>query len=157
MKRTETMGKKPDQIFASLHRYVPHLSSSHPTPSASSTPPIQAFLLRETCEQKAKCRLELPSTPISALIRSSTFSLQLFLHQHSPQPWLKHCPFPNPASVLSRLSYTPESSCRRPPRSSISVVCVSQIDGLFPLLPVFSRDWNVDEPRTRWLERTWVE
>ena len=137
MKRTETMGKKPDQIFASLHRYVPHLISSHPTPSASSTPPIQAFLLRETCEQKAKCRLELPSTPISALIRSSTFSLQLFLHHHNPQRWLKNSPFHNPTSFLSRLSYTRESSSRRSPRSSISVVCISQIGGLFLFCPYF--------------------
>ena len=62
--------------------------------------------MRETCEQKAKYPSELSSAPSSALIRSSTFNLQLFLHQHTPQRWLKNCPLLNPTSVLSRISYT---------------------------------------------------
>ena len=161
MKRTETMGKKPDQISASLHRYLsrlPHLISSHPTPSASSTPTIQVFLLRETYEQKAKYRSELPSTPISTLIRSSTFNVQPPAPPPSPySPAMAHYfPFLSPTSVLFHLSYTRESSSRRPSRSSISVVCVSQVDGQFPLLAVSPLDWNVDEPRTRWLEMTWM-
>ena len=55
-----------------------------------------------------------------------------------PQQWLTNFPFPNQTSALPRLSYTPASPCRRPPRSSISTVCVSQADGQFPLLAVFS-------------------
>ena len=108
------MSKKPDRNRALTQNLcspesisVPHSLSSRPTPfftPAPSTFPIYMFLLHETCEQKAKYHPELPS--ISALIRSSTFHLQLFFHHHSPHRWLKRSPFPNPTSAQSRLSFS---------------------------------------------------
>ena len=76
--------------------------------------------------------------------RSFNSPLHLFLHHHSSNYGSQDSPFPNSTSALTCLSFTPESSCRRPPRSSISTVCVAQTDGQFPLLAVFSRDWNVN-------------
>ena len=94
---------------------------------------------------------EVPSStnlhPIPALIRSSTSSLPPL--PSLPHRWLKNSPFPNPLLALSHLSCLPAFSCRRPPRSSISAVCVWQTDDQFPLLAVFSWYWNVDEPWTR--------
>ena len=93
---------------------------------------------------------EVPSStnlhPIPAFIRSSTSS---FPHHYSPRRWLKNFPFPNPILALSRLSYIPPSSCRRPPHSNISAVCLCQADGQFPLLAVFPWNWNVEESWTR--------
>jgi hypothetical protein len=154
------MGKTPDQIPASLNRYpslIP-LAAVQPHPPHTCllhSPDLSIPLARNMgAEDEEPSRTTLHPHP--ALIRSSTFNLLLFLHHHPPQRGIKNSPLPKPTSVLSRLSYISESSSRCPPHSSISVVCVSEIDGQFPLLPVFSRDWNVDEPRTRWLEMTWM-
>ena len=63
----------------------------------------------ETYEQKAKYGPELPSTPISALIRSSTSSLQLFLHHHLPSDGSKAPPsLTQPQSYFA--SCTPRNS-----------------------------------------------
>ena len=87
------------------------------------------------------------SLPMQNTREEREVSSRTTLHPHPPahshlQRWLKNSPFPNPTSPPSRLSYTPESSCRRPPRSSISAVCVSQTDGQLPLLAVFSWDFG---------------
>ena len=131
---------------------VSHSISSRPTiplTPASSTLPIYVFLVRETCAQKAQYRSELPSTPIPSLICSSRPQPPALPPSPSPQRWLKNSFFPNPTSALPRLWYIPRFSCRGPPRSSISAVCVSRTDRQFPLLTFFSWDWNVNEPRTR--------
>jgi len=65
-----------------------------------------------------------------------------------------------PPSLTQPRSYLASRTPRNPHadthRALFSAVCVSQIGGQFPLLTVFSRDWNIDEPRTRWLEMTWM-
>ena len=120
----------------------------HPPHTCPLHTPIYLFLLGVACEQKAKyCPelynwLELPSTPFLSLICSSTSSSPSITIPLA----MENSPFPNPTSALSRLSYTPESSCRRPPSPNIPAVCASQTDGQFPLLSVFSRRWKVDEP-----------
>ena len=64
---------------------------------------------------------------------------------HQPPSHGSKTPFPNPTSALSRLSYTPGSLYRCPPRPGIPAVCVSQTDGQFPFLAIFSRRWNIDK------------
>ena len=151
------MGKKPDQISASLHRYLPLISLAAFQPHPP--PPLPQFRYSSCAKLVSRRQSTVqnyppPPSPRSfAPQRSASSSSSITI---PPERWLKNSPFLSPISVLSRISYTPESSRRRPPRSSISAVCASQIDRLFLLLPVFSRGWNVDELRTRWLGRTWM-
>ena len=114
----------------------------HPLTPASSTLPIYLFFLCVTCEQKAKYCPELPSTPIPSLICSST-SIPPF--STNPLAMAQNSPFPMPTSAPYRLSYTPGSLCRCTPRPDIFAVCVSQMDGQFPFLALFSRHWNIDK------------
>ena len=54
--------------------------------------------------------------------------------------------------------YTPGPLCRCPPRPGIPAVCVSQKDGQFLFLAIFSRRWNIDKLPSKgfWLEiRGW--
>jgi len=131
---------------------VPHLINSRRTPSSSHLPPPLPEFTHFFCAKHASRRRSTaqnyapPPSPRSFAPQCSTSSPSSIT---IPRAMAQNSAFPNPNSALSRLSYTPESSCRRPSRSSISAVCVSQIDGQFHLLAVFSRDWNVDEPRTR--------
>ena len=150
------MGKKPDQISVSLRRYLPLISLAaiqpHPPPSL---PQFGYFSCTKHVSRRRSTiqNYHPPPAPHSFVPQRSTSSSSSIAIP--PNDGSKSPPFPTqPPSYLA--SYTRESSSRRPPRSSISAVCVSQIDGLFPLLPVFSRDWNVDEPRTGWLEITWM-
>ena len=85
-----------------------------PLTPGSSTLPIYLFFLRVTCEQKAKYCPELPSTPLRSFVPQPP-SLP---PSPTPLPRLKNFPFPNPTSALYRLSYTPGSLCRCPPRSA---------------------------------------
>ena len=156
MKRPETMGKKPDQISASLHRYLPLISlvaiQPHPPPPL---PQFRHFSCAKHVSRRRTTIQNYHPPPASHLFApqrstSSSSSITILPSDGSKTP----SSLTQPRSYLG--SRRPESSCRRPPRSSISVVCISQIDSLFPLLLVFSRNWNVDEPRPRWLEMTWM-
>ena len=82
-----------------------------------------------------------PPSPCSFLV-----DLQFF-HHHPPQRWLKNSPFPNPTSALSRLSYTPEFSCRHQRRSGISMVCLSQPDSQFLYWPSSHETQTSDSDR----------
>ena len=143
LKPNQTMGKKPDQGRALTQNLcllqsisVLHSISSRPTPSPSHLlPPLSPS--RTTLH---------PPSPHSFSPQRQTSSSSSLKHG-SETPTL-----PNPTWALSRLSYIPESSCRRPQRSSISAVCVSQTDRQYHFLPVFSWDCNIDEP---WMAFGW--
>jgi hypothetical protein len=153
MKRTETMGKKPDEISVSLNRYRSLIPSAALQPHLP--PPLPQFMDFSCAKHASRRRSTVQNYPPPPSLRSFAPHCSTSI-TIPPQRWLKNSPFPNPTSLLSRLSYTLESPYRRPPRSSIFKVCISQTDGQFPLSAVFSRDWNVDEPGTRWLEMMWT-
>ncbi|KIK00378.1 hypothetical protein K443DRAFT_611199 [Laccaria amethystina LaAM-08-1] len=96
-----------DQFVQALAAVQPH--SPH---TCFSTFPLYLFLLRETCEQKAKYRPE-PSSTRSP--HSFAPQLPALPPPPSSKPSLKYFSFPNPTSALSRLLSTMASSCRRPP------------------------------------------
>ena len=138
MKRPETTGKKPDQISASLHRYLPLISlvalQPHPPP------PLPQFRYFSCAKHVSRRRSTLqnyrpPPAPHSFVPQCSASSSSSITIP--PSDGSKTAPsLTQPRSYLaSRTPRNPHADA--PPRSSISVVCVSQIDGLFPLLPVF--------------------
>ena len=157
------MGKKPDLNRALTQNLclletipVPYPISSRSTPSSSHLPlPLSQFTNFPYAKNVSRRRSTVYNYPPPPCPHSFAAQPPALPRSPSPQRWLKNPSFHNPILALSRLSYSPQSLYKGP-CSSISTVCVSRIDGLFPLLTVCSWDWNVDQPRTHWFEMTWM-
>ena len=101
LKRNETMGKKADHnrahtcLLESISA-TPLTAVQLPLTPASSNLPIFVLLLHETCE--------VPPSPFPSSFAPQPPALP---PSPSPQRRLQNLLFPNPASVLFSLSYTP--------------------------------------------------
>ena len=125
------MGKKPDLNRALTQKLCllestpsTHPINTRPTPSLSYLPPPLSPLTYFSYAKHASRRRSTVQNyppPFPRLYAPQPPALP----QSSPQRWLKNSPFPNPTSTLSRISYTPQSSCRHPRQTARSLYCPS--------------------------------
>ncbi|KIJ94663.1 hypothetical protein K443DRAFT_640989 [Laccaria amethystina LaAM-08-1] len=133
------------EVWVFRERLVRPNISSRPTLSPSHLPPsLSHFTYFSYPKYRAEAKR--PSAPIPALICSSTSSSSSITIAPSDDP-KTHPSLTQPRPYLaSRTPRNPHADAHRAlayPRPAFLR------DGQLPLLAVFSRDWNVDEPRTR--------